>query len=134
CCFSSPTRKATRRRRPSASSYWLRVLIVIVRPERAVHALPTAWSHLGQSYRDAGNGGLAVWEDGAPNWEHVAYYARRARGRASLIMTEGVYIDHVSSGDNPLLGRFHGDHRLSGSAYGRRRGPQGRRLAASLAP
>jgi 2,4-dienoyl-CoA reductase-like NADH-dependent reductase (Old Yellow Enzyme family) len=29
-------------------------------------------------------------------------------------MTEGVYIDHPSSGDNPLLGRFHGDRRIEG--------------------
>ena len=56
--------------------------------------------------------GLAVCEDGAPNAEHAAYYARRAQGGAALIMTEGVYIDHPSSGDNPLLGRFHGDHAL----------------------
>lgn len=56
--------------------------------------------------------GLAVCEDGAPNAEHAAYYARRAQGGAALVMTEGVYIDHVSSGDNPLLGRFHGEHQL----------------------
>src|SRR5688572_6756620 len=58
--------------------------------------------------------GLAVCEDGAPNEEHAEYYARRATGGASLIMTEGVYIDHPASGDNPLLGRFHGDHALEG--------------------
>ena len=56
--------------------------------------------------------GLAVCEDGAPNAEHAAYYARRARGGASLVMTEGVYIDHRSSGDNPFLGRFYGEHTL----------------------
>ncbi len=54
--------------------------------------------------------GLAVCEDGAPNEEHADYYARRAQGGAALVMTEGVYIDHPSLGDNPLLGRFHGDH------------------------
>ena len=58
--------------------------------------------------------GLAVCEDGAPNADHAAYYARRAQGGAALVMTEGVYIDHPSSGDNPLLGRFHGDHALEG--------------------
>lgn len=58
--------------------------------------------------------GLAVCEDGAPNEEHAAYYARRAAGGASLIMTEGVYIDHPASGDNPLLGRFHGNHAIEG--------------------
>jgi len=58
--------------------------------------------------------GLAVCEDGAPNAEHAAYYARRARGGAALVMTEGVYIEHPASGDNPLLGRFHGDAALQG--------------------
>lgn len=58
--------------------------------------------------------GLAVCENGAPNEEHAAYYARRAAGGAALVMTEGVYIDHPSSGDNPLLGRFHGEHVLDG--------------------
>jgi 2,4-dienoyl-CoA reductase-like NADH-dependent reductase (Old Yellow Enzyme family) len=58
--------------------------------------------------------GLAVCEDGAPNAEHAAYYARRARGGAALVMTEGVYLDHPSSGDNPLLGRFHGERALEG--------------------
>lgn len=58
--------------------------------------------------------GLAVCEDGAPNEEHAEYYARRAHGGAALVMTEGVYIDHPSSGDNPLLGRFHGQQPLDG--------------------
>jgi len=58
--------------------------------------------------------GLAVCENGAPNEEHADYYARRAEGGASLVMTEGVYIDHPSSGDNPLLGRFHGARALEG--------------------
>jgi 2,4-dienoyl-CoA reductase-like NADH-dependent reductase (Old Yellow Enzyme family) len=58
--------------------------------------------------------GLAVCEDGAPNAEHAAYYARRAKGGAALVMTEGVYIDHPSSGDNHLLGRFHGAQALEG--------------------
>ncbi len=58
--------------------------------------------------------GLAICENGAPNADHAAYYARRAQGGASLVMTEGVYIDHPSSGDNPLLGRFHGEPALEG--------------------
>lgn len=58
--------------------------------------------------------GLAACEEGAPNEDHAAYYARRAAGGAALVMTEGVYIDHPASGDNPLLGRFHGDHALPG--------------------
>lgn len=58
--------------------------------------------------------GLEVCEGGVPSAEAAEYYARRARGGASLVMTEGVYIDHPSSGDNPLLGRFHGDDALAG--------------------
>jgi len=53
--------------------------------------------------------GLQVCEGGVPGEEAARYYARRAEGGASLVMTEGVYIDHPSSGDNPLLGRFHGE-------------------------
>jgi 2,4-dienoyl-CoA reductase-like NADH-dependent reductase (Old Yellow Enzyme family) len=52
--------------------------------------------------------GLQVCEEGVPSEAAAAYYARRAIGGASLVVTEGVYIDHSSSGDNPLLGRFHG--------------------------
>ena len=58
--------------------------------------------------------GLEVCEDGVPSEEAAAYYARRAKGGASLIMTEGVYIDHPSSGDNPMLGRFHGEAAFDG--------------------
>jgi 2,4-dienoyl-CoA reductase-like NADH-dependent reductase (Old Yellow Enzyme family) len=58
--------------------------------------------------------GLAACDDGAPDDEHAAYYARRASGGAALVMTEGVYIDHPSSGDNPLLGRFHGEAAIEG--------------------
>ena len=53
--------------------------------------------------------GLEVCEGGVPSEEAAEYYARRASGGASLVITEGVYIDHPSSGDNPLLGRFHGE-------------------------
>lgn len=53
--------------------------------------------------------GLEVCEGGVPGPEAAEYYARRAAGGASLVITEGVYIDHPSSGDNPLLGRFHGE-------------------------
>lgn len=58
--------------------------------------------------------GLQVCEGGVPSDEAADYYARRAEGGASLVMTEGVYIDHPSSGDNPLLGRFHGDDAFAG--------------------
>ncbi|MCJ2178431.1 12-oxophytodienoate reductase [Novosphingobium album (ex Hu et al. 2023)] len=58
--------------------------------------------------------GLQVCEGGVPGDEAANYYARRAQGGASLVMTEGVYIDHPSSGDNPLLGRFHGEDAFAG--------------------
>ena len=53
--------------------------------------------------------GLEVCEGGIPGEDAARYYARRAKGGAGLVMTEGAYIDHPSSGDNPLLGRFYGD-------------------------
>ena len=58
--------------------------------------------------------GLEVCEGGVPSDEAAEYYARRAEGGASLVITEGVYIDHPSSGDNPLLGRFHGQDAFDG--------------------
>jgi 2,4-dienoyl-CoA reductase-like NADH-dependent reductase (Old Yellow Enzyme family) len=58
--------------------------------------------------------GLEVCEEGVPSDEAAAYYARRAEGGAGLVITEGVYIDHPSSGDNPLLGRFHGEAAYEG--------------------
>ncbi|MEZ5742328.1 MAG: 12-oxophytodienoate reductase [Sphingomonadaceae bacterium] len=53
--------------------------------------------------------GLQVCENGVPGEAAADYYARRAEGGASMVFTEGVYIDHPSSGDNPLLGRFSGE-------------------------
>jgi 2,4-dienoyl-CoA reductase-like NADH-dependent reductase (Old Yellow Enzyme family) len=53
--------------------------------------------------------GLEVCENGIPGDDAAEYYARRAQGGASLVMTEGAYIDHPSSGDNPLLGRIRGE-------------------------
>ncbi len=53
--------------------------------------------------------GLQVCEGGVPGDPAAEYYARRAKGGASMVFTEGVYIDHPSSGDNPLLGRFFGE-------------------------
>ena len=40
--------------------------------------------------------GLEVCEGGVPSDEAAEYYARRAEGRASLVITEGVYVDHHS--------------------------------------
>lgn len=58
--------------------------------------------------------GLEVCEGGVPSDDAANYYARRAEGGASLVVTEGVYIDHPSSGDNPLLGRWHGEDAYEG--------------------
>lgn len=58
--------------------------------------------------------GLEVCEEGVPGEDAAVYYARRASGGASLVITEGAYIDHPSSGDNPLLGRFHGKAAFEG--------------------
>lgn len=58
--------------------------------------------------------GLEVCHDGVPGDDSAEYYARRAAGGASLVITEGAYIDHPSSGDNPLLGRFHGETAFAG--------------------
>jgi len=58
--------------------------------------------------------GLEVCEGGVPSEEAADYYAARAAGGASLVITEGVYIDHPSSGDNPLLGRFYGEDAFAG--------------------
>lgn len=58
--------------------------------------------------------GLEACDEGVPSDEAADYYARRASGGAGLVITEGAYIDHPSSGDNPLLGRFHGDAAYEG--------------------
>jgi 2,4-dienoyl-CoA reductase-like NADH-dependent reductase (Old Yellow Enzyme family) len=58
--------------------------------------------------------GLARCDDGIPGSAHADYYARRAQGGTGLVLTEGVYIDHPSSGDNPSLGRFYGNDALEG--------------------
>lgn len=52
--------------------------------------------------------GLEACHDGLPGAPVAAHCARRVEGGTGLIMTEGVYIDHPSSGDNPVLGRWHG--------------------------
>lgn len=58
--------------------------------------------------------GLQICEDGVPSAAAMDYYARRATGGAGLVITEGAYIDHPASGDNPVLGRFHGESCLTG--------------------
>jgi 2,4-dienoyl-CoA reductase-like NADH-dependent reductase (Old Yellow Enzyme family) len=46
---------------------------------------------------------------GVPSDMHVNYYARRARGGAGLILTEGVPPDHVWSFASPEMPIFHGE-------------------------
>ena len=58
--------------------------------------------------------GVVSVSGAAPGADAAAYYARRAVGGASLVITEGVYIDHLSSGDNPTLGRLHDEAAFSG--------------------
>jgi len=52
--------------------------------------------------------GLEACHNGLPGPAVAAHCAARIRGGTGLVMTEGVYIGHPSSGDNPVLGRFHG--------------------------
>ena len=58
--------------------------------------------------------GLEACSNGIPNAAVADHCARRITGGTGLLMTEGVYIDHPSSGDNPVLGRFHGQDALQG--------------------
>jgi len=58
--------------------------------------------------------GLEACHDGIPGPAVAEHCARRIKGGTGLIMTEGVYIDHPSSGDNPVLGRFHGQDAFNG--------------------
>lgn len=53
---------------------------------------------------------------GIPGPDVAAFYARRATGQVGLMFTEGVYIDHPVSGNNPVLMRFHGEEPLRGWA------------------
>jgi 2,4-dienoyl-CoA reductase-like NADH-dependent reductase (Old Yellow Enzyme family) len=57
--------------------------------------------------------GRFVHDRGAPSPDVIDYYASRAAGGAGLVMTEGVYIDHVASGDNMYMGRFYGERALA---------------------
>src|SRR5262245_14844579 len=57
--------------------------------------------------------GRFVHTDGAPGADVIDYYAARAAGGTGLIMTEGVYIDHLVSGDNLMMGRLYGKKALA---------------------
>ena len=53
---------------------------------------------------------------GVPGSDVAAYYRRRAEGGAGLIVTEGTYIPHSSSGFDPRVPHFYGDEALAGWA------------------
>jgi 2,4-dienoyl-CoA reductase-like NADH-dependent reductase (Old Yellow Enzyme family) len=58
--------------------------------------------------------GRFVHSHGAPGPDVIDYYGSRAAGGAGLILTEGVYIDHIASGDNMMMGRLYGERALAG--------------------
>jgi 2,4-dienoyl-CoA reductase-like NADH-dependent reductase (Old Yellow Enzyme family) len=47
--------------------------------------------------------------DGVPTEQVAAYYARRAAGGTGLIITEGTYVGHPSSGEHDQVSRLYGD-------------------------
>jgi 2,4-dienoyl-CoA reductase-like NADH-dependent reductase (Old Yellow Enzyme family) len=57
--------------------------------------------------------GRFVHSNGAPTSDVIEYYASRAEGGTGLILTEGIYIDHIASGDNMMMGRFYGETALA---------------------
>jgi 2,4-dienoyl-CoA reductase-like NADH-dependent reductase (Old Yellow Enzyme family) len=57
--------------------------------------------------------GLEACSGGIPSRVVENHCTERVIGGTGLLMTEGVYIDHHSSGDNPVLGRFHGQDALT---------------------
>jgi 2,4-dienoyl-CoA reductase-like NADH-dependent reductase (Old Yellow Enzyme family) len=54
--------------------------------------------------------------DGVPGERVAAYYARRAAGGTGLIITEGTYVGHPSSGEHDQVSRLYGDAALAGWA------------------
>lgn len=53
---------------------------------------------------------------GVPGPDVVQYYRRRAEGGAGLILTEGTYIDHPVSGNNPGYLRINSEASIAGWA------------------
>ena len=51
---------------------------------------------------------------GVPGADVAAYYRRRAEGGVGLIVTEGVYIPHPTSGFDPKVPRMYGEDSLAG--------------------
>ncbi len=60
--------------------------------------------------------GVHKAESGIPGLDVAAYYRRRAEGGVGLILTEGVYIDHPVSGNNPGYLRLNSDASIAGWA------------------
>ena len=52
--------------------------------------------------------------DGVPGPDVAAYYRKRAEGGVGLIVTEGTYIAHPSSGFDPRVPHLYGDDALAG--------------------
>ncbi len=52
--------------------------------------------------------------DGIPGPDVAAYYRKRAEGGVGLIVTEGTYIAHPSSGFDPRVPHLYGDDALAG--------------------
>jgi 2,4-dienoyl-CoA reductase-like NADH-dependent reductase (Old Yellow Enzyme family) len=55
-------------------------------------------------------------DQGVPGADVVQYYRRRAEGGAGLILTEGTYIDHPVSGNNPGYLRINSEASIAGWA------------------
>jgi 2,4-dienoyl-CoA reductase-like NADH-dependent reductase (Old Yellow Enzyme family) len=51
---------------------------------------------------------------GVPGPDVAAYYRRRAEGGVGLIVTEGTYVPHPTSGFDPKVPRMYGDDALAG--------------------
>lgn len=60
--------------------------------------------------------GIHWAEGGVPGPEVAEYYARRARGGAGLLITEGTFIDHPVSAHNPGYLRMNSDATFDGWA------------------
>jgi 2,4-dienoyl-CoA reductase-like NADH-dependent reductase (Old Yellow Enzyme family) len=52
--------------------------------------------------------------NGVPDERNAQYYKRRAVGGVGLIITEGVWINHVAAGNDARCPRFYGDDALAG--------------------
>ncbi len=60
--------------------------------------------------------GLHKAESGVPGPDVAEYYRRRAEGGVGLILTEGTYIDHPVSGNNPGYLRLNSEQSIAGWA------------------